>query len=116
MDDLQSSEEATFVVEEVSQIIKEVSPLTFVLIIVSSSCVVGNDYFWMVLLLSRFETGHFYHVRQYYKYCVMFLSCSPSRTFWVAATTSTIASTSGPPQWWSSVSTNSLNWANHTST
>ena len=33
MDDLQSSEEATFVVEEVSQIIKEVSALDLVLLI-----------------------------------------------------------------------------------
>lgn len=32
MDDLQSSEEATFVVEEVSQIIKEVSGLDVVLL------------------------------------------------------------------------------------
>lgn len=42
MDDLQSSEEATFVVEEVSQIIKEVSSVNLVLIVGSLRCVVGN--------------------------------------------------------------------------
>lgn len=112
MDDLQSSEEATFVVEEVSQIIKEVSSLN---VIGSLRCVVGTIVAtWShcshdvdIVLVTQF---------QHFKFCVMLPSCSPWRMFWVAATTSTIASTSGPPQWWSSVSTNSLNWANRTST